>query len=135
MEEQTSWTLASTYKAKQNELSHQKLEAQAVIDRADEDLSNWRVKVENVLDYSKAMADKFESGDKEVKHQVLIKISSDLLYTTQNPLIVLKKEYNAVKKLNNGEYLTDAMARTPKYADVFALRPDLVPTDTTWLPG
>lgn len=122
------------YKHKQAELERLKLDAQRKVDEADNGMNDWRVKVENTLDYARAMADRFEHGEKEVKHQILIKISSDLTYTTKNPLIELKKEYNAIKKLNNGEYKIDTAARTSKYADVFAQRPDLVPLNSTWLP-
>ena len=37
--------------------------------------------------------------------------------------------------MNEGEYKTDIVAHTSKYADVFAQRPDLVPADSTWLLG
>lgn len=122
------------YRAKQQELERTKLDLKQKVNETDSELNNWRVKVENVLDYSQALAARFENGDKNIKHEILLRVSSDLLYTTQNPLIELKKEYNAIKKYNDGEYKTDVVARTSKYTDIFAQRPDLLPPNSMMLP-
>lgn len=121
------------YKQKQAELERLKLNLQHKVQEADEGMNDWRIKVENTLDYARAMADRFEHGNKEVKHQILIKISSDLTYRTKKPLIQLKEEYESIRKLNNGEYKTDTAARTLKYADVFVQRPDLIPPNSMML--
>ncbi len=122
------------YKEKKTELEKLKHDLTRKANESDEELINWRTKVENTLDFARAMAYKFEHGEKDEKHQILIKISSDLTYRTKNSLIQLKEEYEALRKMNNGEFKTDTLARTSKYADIFEQRPDLVPPNSTWLP-
>ncbi len=123
-----------SYEAKKATLEEEKRDLERKLNEADDTMSNWRVKVEEVLDFAEAVSSKFTEGDKEKKHQILIKISSDLLYSTKNPLIELKKMYKPLKKMKNGEYNDAVPARTSKYADVFVQYPDLLPTNSTWLP-
>lgn len=80
------------------------------------------------------MAYRFEHDGKDTRHEILINISSDLTYKTKNPLIELKKEYNAIKKLNEDGYKKEEAAQTSKYADLLLQRPDLKPANSTWLP-
>lgn len=123
----------SSYELKKRELETDKHNLERKIKDTDENSKNWREKVEDVLDFTNAIVSKFRDGDKEVKHQILIKISSDLLYQSKNPLIILKNEYIPIKKLNKKEYDTVPSARTLKYDDVLEKYPDLVPTNSTWL--
>lgn len=123
------------YNQKKAELEKRKLDLNRKLNESDDELSNWRTKVENTLDFASAMAYRFQHADKEEKQQILIKISSDLMYETKKPLIQLKEEYEAIRKLNNNEYETDVVARTPKYSAILDERPDLEPANSTWLPG
>lgn len=122
------------YETKKGILEREKLDLEHKLSDADNSLINWRTKVEDVLGFADAVSSKFLSGGKEEKHQILIKISSDLLYESKNPLIYLKDYYKPLKKIKNNHESVNIVARTSKYADVFVERPDLVPTNSTWLP-
>lgn len=122
------------YEAKKALLEREKLDLKHKLSDTDNALTNWRTKIEDVLDFSEAVSTKFLNGEKEKKHQILIKISSDLLYESKNPLIYLKKYYKPLKEVRNNKEKPSVVARTSKYADVFVERPDLVPANSTWLP-
>ncbi len=122
-----------TYEGKKKKLELEKRKLERKVSDADSELSNWRVKVEDVLDFTEALTTKFIDGDRDKKHQILFKISSDLLYKSKNPLIYLKEEYQALKLIKNKKEKPTDVARTSKYADVFVEIPDLIPTNSTWL--
>lgn len=122
------------YKEKQSQLERDKLNLVRKVNEVDSELHHWRHKVEDALDFARTMANRFRTGDKEIKHQILLKISSDLQYENRNPLIYLKDYYEPVKKMNKGKFDSVSLARTSKYDDVFVKRPDLVPANSTWLP-
>lgn len=123
-----------SYEIKKAKLEEEKHNLERKLHDANSNMTNWRTKVEDAIEFAHTISEKFRNGNREMKHQILIKISSDLIYETKNPLIYLQKEYEPFKKLNTGEYKTDTAARTSKYADVFVKRPDLVPSNSTWLP-
>jgi hypothetical protein len=123
----------NSYDMKKKELEKEKHDLERRIKETNENSEDWKNKIEDVLDFTEAVVDKFTSGSKEEKHQILIKLSSDLFYKSKEPMIYLKEEYKPVEKLNKGEYDTVPSARTSKYADVFVRRPDLVPANSTWL--
>ncbi len=123
------------YKAKKSELEQHKLDLKKKLTNTDSNLTNWREKVEDTLDFARVVSKRFKYGDRETRHQILLKISSDLVYESKNPLIYLKKEYKPLKKLNKKEYKEDCLARTSKYTDIFVKRPNLRPTNPMWLLG
>lgn len=122
------------YNSKKAELEKMKHDLSRDEKQADENSNNWRVKVENSFDFAKALSSRFKNGDREIKHQILIKISSDLLYESKNPLINLKKEYSHLKNIKNNREDLETVARTSKYADILMKNPDLTPVNSTWLP-
>jgi len=66
------------YEAKKALLEREKIDLEHKVSDTDNALTNWRTKIEDVLDFAEAVSTKFLSGGKEEKHQILIKISSNL---------------------------------------------------------
>lgn len=124
----------SKYKEKAIALEQQKQDAEKT-DVSKVDPNEKRMEVENSLDFALACLQKFKTGQKNDKHEVLIKISKNLLLKPTKLLeIDLKKEYGVLADSDNWSERYKSWREPQKYTEIMEKRPDLRPANPCWLP-
>lgn len=124
-----------TYTEKKKELEEEKRIIKEKLASTDNILDNGRIKVENALDFAFACQKRFESGPKEVKQEILMRIGSNLQINTNKTLdIKLKNEFETLADKENWDKNYTGWLEPQKYTEIIEKNSDLRPTNPVWLP-
>ncbi len=125
----------STYKEKKKDLENEKRDLKEKLEDTDGTLENWRVKVESALDFAFACQKKFEKGTRDEKHEIIMRVGSNLLLSPNKLIdITLKREYKALADEENWDERYENWIEPVEYTDILTKNTDLQPTNPLWLP-
>ncbi|NQS89381.1 hypothetical protein HQ584_06300 [Patescibacteria group bacterium] len=124
-----------TYKAKKRDLVTEKRSVKKKMENIDKSLDGWRDKVENALDFAYTCQKKFEAGTREEKHEIMIRIGSNLFIENKKLLIDLENEFQVLSEQKNWGKKYSNRLEPQKYTEILEKKPDLRPANPVWLPG
>lgn len=125
----------ATYKEKKQNLEKEKNEIKSKLANTDEDLEDWRVKVEKTIDFAKACQNKFKIGTREDRQMILLTVGENLLLKPDKMLEVdLKPEYGVLANKQNWDSKYKGWLEPQKYTEIMAKYDDLRPANPSWLP-
>ena len=125
----------SAYKIKKSQLEKEKRDISEMLANVEKGLDAWRVKVENTLDFAYACQQKFASGTRDDKHEIMMRLCSNLCITNHKTLdITLKREYLPLADQDNWDERYKDWLEPVKYTEMMAKNPDLRPANPLWLP-
>lgn len=124
-----------TYKIKKVELEGEKKDLKDKLEDTDGNLDSWRVKVESTLDFAYACQKKFKEGKRDVKHEVMMRVGSNLLLKPDKKIdITLKREYEALADEENWDKRYENWLEPPEYTGILSKNGSLQPANPLWLP-
>jgi len=123
------------YKTKKKELELEKRTIQEKLEDTNYSLDNGRLKVENALDFAYACQNKFETGLREIKQEILTRIGENLSINPDKLLdIKLKREFGVLADQPNWERRYKDWLEPQEYTDIMLKNKDLRPANPSWLP-
>lgn len=124
-----------TYKEKKQILDKEKNEIKRKLDNTGNDLNDWRIKVENTIDFARACRDRFNNGTRENKQEILMAIGSNLIFKSDKLLdIKLEPEYGVLANKQNWSEQYKDWLEPHKYTEIMDKYDDLRPANPVWLP-
>lgn len=125
-----------TYQAKKKNLETEKRDLNRQLKDTGGTLNNWRVKIENALDFAYACQKKFTYGTRDDKQEVLFRIGENLsLNTNKTTAFTLKKEFGVLADRENWSKRYSGWLEPQKYTDILSQDPSLRPAIPVWLRG
>ena len=122
------------YTTKKNELEKERDLLKGKLDDTESGLSGWRTKVENTLDFAQACHAKFKNGTREQKHEVLLRLGSNLLLGSyRNLAVTLKGEYGVLADQKNWKRRYETWLEPQECTDIMLHNPSLRPPIPFWL--
>ncbi len=124
-----------TYKEKKLILEQEKNDIKAKLTNTDNDLDDWRTKVENTIGFARVCQYNFKTGTREDKQAILMTIGSNLILNNNKLLdITLKPAYGILANKQNWGIKYKGWLEPQKYTEIMAKYDDLRPANPLWLP-
>lgn len=123
-----------TYRSKKSVLEREKIQLKSSRDNTDENMNNWRVKVEKALDLAYGGYLRFKTGERPERHEILLSIGSNLRLDNKKMLIDLSIHFQELSEHDEWEEKYKDWVEPQKYTDIFEKMPDLRPANPIWLP-
>ena len=125
----------AVYKEKKLELENEKRDITGKLEDTDNSLDNWRVNVESALDFAYACQKRFETGSRDEKHEIMMRVGSNLLLKPNKLIdITMKREYGALADKGNWGKRYEDWIEPSEYTSIMANNEDLLPVNPLWLP-
>ena len=123
------------YEEKSKELKKEEQETESMTANTCESNLDRKIKVEDSLEFAYACAKKFETGSRNAKHEVLLRVSENLLLKSNKLLeITLKREYEVTDNEDNWSERYKNWREPKKYTEIMDKNPNLRPKNPSWLP-
>lgn len=123
------------YKIKKKELEVEKRGIETKLADTGHNLDDGRLKVENALDFAFSCQKRFETGAREVKQEILMRIGEDLSLNTGKMLeVTLKKEFVVLANKEKWDEQYKDWLEPQEYTDILSKNIDLRPANPVWLP-
>lgn len=123
-----------TYESKKKEFEDEKETIKQRLGSADTSLTNQRIKIENALDFAYAAYTKFNTGTRDEKQEVMVRLGSNLMMENKKVRINLKKYLIVCSEQENWKKKYKDWLEPQEYTELLAKRPDLRPAIPIWLP-
>lgn len=124
-----------TYETKKREFEEEKEVIKERLGNTDTSLTNQRIKIENALDFAYAAYTKFNTGTRDEKQEVMVRLGSNLMMENKKVRINLKKYLLVCSEQENWKEKYKDWLEPQEYTELLAKRPDLRPAIPIWLPG
>ena len=123
-----------TYSSKKVELEKELHDLQGLVNNSHNSFATTRTKIENAIDLANTAQDKFTTGKREEKHNVLLKIGKNLELDNQKIQLHLYKHFQTFFEQEKWEENFSDSLEPLKYTDILSKNPDLRPANPVWLP-
>lgn len=124
----------ATYKTKKIQLEQDKRRIQERLKDTDLNLNSWRKNVETTLDFAYAALDKFRTGTRDDKQQIILTIGSNFTLKDGKIRIDLYDHFKVLAEQENWEEKYKDWVEPQNYTELKAKYPDCVPLNPIWLP-
>lgn len=123
------------YKEKKRALEQERREIENKLADTSHNLDDGRLRVENALDFAYACQKRFETGLREVKQEIMMRVGEDLSLNIDKLLdVTLKKEFGILANKDNWVEQYKGWLVPQKYTDMMRNNDDLQPINPVWLP-
>ncbi len=122
-----------TYSSKKAELEKELHDLQGLLSNSHNSFATTRTKIENAIDLANTAQDKFTTGKREEKHDVLLKIGKNLELENQKIQLHLYKHFQTFFEQEKWEENFSDSLEPTKYTDILSKNPDLRPANPAWL--
>lgn len=123
------------YEEKKRELESEKQRLSSKLREIHQAGGDWRRKIEDSMDFAYAACHRFNTGTREDKHEVLLRIGSNLLLENKKIRLDLKKFFKICSEQDVWEVNKYKEWLEPQeYADIMGKNPSLRPIIPAWLP-
>jgi len=124
-----------TYKEKKSKLEQEKKEIEDKLTNTSNDLDDGRFRIENALDFAFACQERFKTGLREVKQEIILRIGSNLYLNTDKLLDVeLKRVFRILADKDKWDQQYKGWLEPQKYTEIMDKNDDLRPSIPSWLP-
>ena len=124
----------NTYKTKKRELEKEKRDIEERLKDASRSSSNHRQTIEQALDFAHVAKDKFTTGTRTEKQEVLLAIGSNPILLNKKVRIDLHNHFQVLSNHENWEQKYSISLEPQKYTDTLSKYPELTPANPIWLP-
>lgn len=122
------------YREKKSILEKEKKEIEDKLVNTSNDLDDGRFRVENALDFAFACQERFKTGLREVKQEIIMRIGSNLYLNTDKLLDVeLKRVFRVLADKDKWDQQYRGWLEPQKYTEIMAKNDDLRPANPVWL--
>lgn len=122
------------YNEKKKKLEEELRDINSIIKTNDKGSSDWRVEVENALDFADTARERFNSDDPEVKRYLINHLGENLVCNHKKIRMDIEKHFFEFTEQENwGEKYKD-WREPQKYTEIMGKNPDLRPSNPLWLP-
>lgn len=122
------------YEEKKQDLEKERQDIKEHLSDTDNNLTGWRQKIESAMDFAYAAENKFNTGTRADKHEVLLRIGSNLILENGEIRLDLKKYYKIFSEQGQWEQKYKDWLEPQECRDIITKRPDLRPAIPVWLP-
>ena len=125
----------SAFNLKKQQLLERKKLINEKLSDAGNNSDNWRVKIETALEFAHFATERFKTGTRDDKRQILLGIGTNFILDNKKIRIDLHNHFKALSEQEKwGEKYSDWI-EPQEYTDLLAKNPDCVPANPIWLPG
>jgi len=121
------------YRETKTELESNRDKLKKSLETIDERMTTWRFKVERAIDIAYGAYLKFKTGKRDVRHEVLLSIGSNLKLDHKEMRILLDDHFQTFAEQEKWPEKFKDWVEPQKYTDLFEKRPDLRPAIPIWL--
>ena len=124
-----------SYKEKKKELELEKRDIESKLSDTSHSLDDGRLRVENALDFAFSCQKRFETGNREIKQEIMMRLGENLMINTTKKIeVTLKKEFGVLANKYNWDQQYKDWLEPQEYTDILSKNPDLRPANPVWLP-
>ncbi len=122
-----------TYKDKKRELEKEKRNIEERLKDSARSSSNHRQTIEEALDFAHVAKDKFVTGTRTEKQEILLAIGSNPTLLNKKVRIDLHNHFTVLSNHENWEQKYSISLEPQKYTDTLSKYPELTPANPIWL--
>ena len=122
-----------TYKQKKRDLEREKFELKERMNDTDDTATKRRKRIEDSLDFSRALLRKFKTGSRTDRQEMINELSSNPELINHIFMLNPYKHFMVLQNQQNWEIEFKDWLEPQKYTDLLTKRPDLRPVNPVWL--